>query len=366
MGMDVVNLAWKYMRRRKFSTAIKLLEAKAEIYEDSFEYYLCLGTACLYVGDVGSAVTNYALARKIKITDTRLILGQAAIYLRRGDTDRALQYYMEVKDNEPNNQIANDALEFIRARGDYDTICRWVDTGRIEQFYPPLGVNPDRVASVVVPVAALILLTLFIVGLPLKNRKQEAFRKDLSELALTKDETARPQETDLSTQNVKYILSSRQIKESYEKAQTYFQENRDNAAQIEVNRILNSNAAVSIKQKALVLMSYFETPTFDTLSDSPSFAQVDEDPVLYLNCWVVWGGKISDASMYDDGSYRCRLLVDYDTGEKLTGIANVRFEDNPDIETDKPVKILARIQQEDDKVYLKGRIVYQSVKNGLK
>ena len=122
MGMDVVNLAWKYMRRRKFSTALKLLESKAEIYEDSFEYYFCLGTACLYVGDVGSAVTNYALARKIKITDTRLLIGQAAIYLRRGDTDRALQYYMEVKDNEPNNQIANDALEFIRARGDYDTM----------------------------------------------------------------------------------------------------------------------------------------------------------------------------------------------------------------------------------------------------
>ena len=60
-----------------------------EIYEDNYEFYLTLGIACLYVGDIGAASSYFQLARRIKLTDTRLLMGQAAIFLRRGDTARA-------------------------------------------------------------------------------------------------------------------------------------------------------------------------------------------------------------------------------------------------------------------------------------
>ncbi len=85
MAQDVLTIAWKFMRRRKFATAIRLLEGRKEIYEGNFEYYLALGIACLYAGDIGYAVVNFQQARNLKLTDTRLLLGQAAIFLRRGD-----------------------------------------------------------------------------------------------------------------------------------------------------------------------------------------------------------------------------------------------------------------------------------------
>ena len=68
----------------------------------------------MYIGDFGSASYNLQQARKIKMSDVRLLLGQAIIFLRRGDTKKALEYYLEVKDNEPANKIADDAIEFIR------------------------------------------------------------------------------------------------------------------------------------------------------------------------------------------------------------------------------------------------------------
>ena len=105
MAQDVLSVAWKFMRKRQFATAIKLLEGRAETYEDNFEYYLITGIACLYVGDFGAAGSYFQRARRIKITDTRLLLGQAAIYLRRGDTDRALQYYLEIKENDASNKF---------------------------------------------------------------------------------------------------------------------------------------------------------------------------------------------------------------------------------------------------------------------
>src|SRR5574344_1752879 len=144
MAKDALSLAWNGMKCRHFATAIKRLESRADVYEENFEYYLTLGIACLYVGDIGASSSYFQMARRIKLTDTRLLLGQAAIFLRRGDTARALQYYLEILENDPQNKTADEAVEFIRVDGKYDTICRWVDAGKIEQFYAPLGANPDR------------------------------------------------------------------------------------------------------------------------------------------------------------------------------------------------------------------------------
>ncbi|MCQ2589816.1 MAG: hypothetical protein MJ179_05275 [Treponema sp.] len=365
MAQDVLTLAWKYMRRRKFSTALNLLESKAEVYEDDFEYYLVLGIACLYAGDIGSATSSFQVARRIKMTDPRLLLGQAAIFLRRGDTDRALQYYLEVREYDPANQIATDAIEFIRTRGDFDTICRWADTGRLEQFYPPLGVNPDRTAGIVIPIVALVLGIVVAFSLIPRNNYADGKRKDLTELTLTKEEEKAPQETDLSTQSFKYILSNKQITESYSNILMYFQARRDNAVQIEINRLLNSNAKLTIKQKVSILMTYLETPTFDSITDVPTYAQVDKDAALYLDCYVDWAGRISDAVVSDDGTYTCRLLVGYESGEKIDGIVNVRFDKDPKIVPDQSVRILGKLCQEDKKIFLQGKAVYQSVKEGL-
>lgn len=354
------------MCRRDFSTAIKMLESRSDTYENNFEYFLMLGTACLYVGDTGSAITNFQYARQIRMTDSRLLLGQAAIYLRRGDTDRALQYYMEIKDNDPENKIALNAIEFIRTRGDYDTICRWVDTGRIKQFYPPLGKNPKTVIkTIIISAAVVIVLGIGIAFLPKKVQYYDGTRKNMADFALTSTESRKPQESDLSTQSYHYILTDKEIKKSYENILRYFQDRRDNAAQIEINRILNSNATLSIKQKAQIVMGYLEIPNFDTITDVPEYAQVEKDSALYLDCWVKWSGKITEAMDNEDGSYSCKLLVGYETGEKVDGIVTVKFSHNPNIASDLPVVILGKLMMEDGKIYIKGRAVYQSAKNGM-
>lgn len=141
MTRDVLDVAASLMKRRRFNRAIVMLENRSDIYEGNFDYYILLAVSYLYVGDTGAAASYFQRARKIKLTDTTLLLGQAALFLRRGDTKRAIEYYMEALDNDPANKVALSALEFIKEHGDYDTICRWVDTGRIAQFYPPYGAS---------------------------------------------------------------------------------------------------------------------------------------------------------------------------------------------------------------------------------
>ncbi|MCI5607701.1 MAG: hypothetical protein MR420_09690 [Spirochaetia bacterium] len=361
MSKDALSIAWTEMRRRHFATAIKILENRRDIYEDNFEYYLTLGIACLYAGDIGFASSYFQKARNIKLTDTRLLLGQAAIFLRRRDLNRALQYYLEIKENEPGNKIATDAIEFIRTSGDYDRICRWIDTGRIEQFYPPLGPNPDKIAKItgfsVLIVALCVTLIILIPGKP----KYTGSRADLTILSLTEDELNSPKEKNLSSQSYNYILSNKEITKKYSDALKYFQEGRDNAALIEINTILNSDATLSIKQKAQVLMGYLEIPDFDTIKDVPSFINVSKNPSIYLDCWVDWGGKISNVNINENGSFTCDLLIGDEDLQHYEGTVNVRFDSKPNIQVNQYVKILGKISKDGNNIYLAGRSVYQSI-----
>lgn len=363
MAKDAIGIAEYLMRRRQFDKAIDILEVRAAYYEGNLRYFVLLGTAYLYTGDTGSATVNFQKARGISLTDINLLLGQAAIFLRRGDTDRAINYYMDILDKDPSNKTAFKAMEFIRTHGDFDTICKWNDSGKLKKFYPPLGFNPNRVWDFVFPVLACAL-GFFIVFKAVNFKGRPLFqaerRTDLSAFNLSIDERASAQESDLSSGAYRYILSAKEINSSYEKALKYFQGYSDNLSQIEINRILNSNASLVIKRKARALMGYLESPSFDTIKDSPSFEDVESESPLYLDCWVSWSGRISNV-VRTETSFECDFLVGYETMEKLEGIVRLRFAFPPDVVLDKPVSVLAKISSDGGKLLLEGKSVYQSV-----
>ena len=89
----------------------------------------------------------------------RGLAAQAALHLRRGDTHQAVEYYLEALEYAPNHALARKSLDFIRKRGDAETIEALVETGKIARFYPRPrpGVNPAAVGigrDVAVGVAA--------------------------------------------------------------------------------------------------------------------------------------------------------------------------------------------------------------------
>ncbi|MBQ9630757.1 MAG: tetratricopeptide repeat protein [Treponema sp.] len=363
MAKDALSIASKMMRRRQFSLAIKLLDGRSDVYEGNFNYYFLLGQACLYAGDAGTASSYFQKAREIKITDVNLLLAQAALFLRRGQTDRAIQYYLEALENDPQNQIAKDALDFIRTKGDYTTICQWVDSGKIEKFYPPLPKSSFKNFGVIVLPLLALVLGFFVMYAFISNRSYaRGNRADLSSIELTQDER-RFAKVDENT-SAPYQMSSREISESYENAQRYFQSYRDNAAQKEINRILYSNALPSIKQKARLLMEYLSEPTFDTITDNPEYEDVVKNPMLYIDCYVVWSGRVSNAVMQGE-NFRCDFLVGYETMEKVKGIVPLYFQSNPGIQNTKGVKVLGRIRLQNDRFFLDGIAVYQSVNDLL-
>ncbi|MBQ0050502.1 MAG: tetratricopeptide repeat protein [Treponema sp.] len=350
---------------------ISLLEEgrNPEIFRDSFFYFLTAGLACLYLGDTGSASSYFQRARHIRMTDPTLLNAQAVLYLRRGDTEKAIQYYLDVLEYDPDNKTALSAMEFLKTHGSYEEICKLVDTGEIEKFYPPLGVNPDTVKRIGLSVLAGIVLAILlfnITNLTTLSKRFNFSKKtpgDLSSLFLTLDERKNPQQKDLSNAVFRYILNDKQILKTYENAVQYYGAGRENAAQVEVNRLLNSNASDAIKQNANTVASYFQEQSFDSLVDNFGYSDVAQDPVLYLGCWVVWSGRVSNA-VTEGKSYRCDLLVGYENMDRVEGFVPLYFDEAPvpAIDGERPVRVLARIESKDGKLVLSGRAVYQPLK----
>lgn len=378
----VLDKARSLLRRRKFSHVISILESgqNPDIYSDNFDYFIIAGTACLYLGDIGSASVYFQRARHIRLTDSTLLNAQAVIFLHRGDTEKAINYYVDVLDNDPENKIALEALEFIRNHGTYEEVCRAIDSGEIKKFYPPLGVNPDWIRRIVLSAACGVLIavgilnfknfTNFVRGYQSRPYSYKSSNSkdgvDLSSLYLTVEEIENPHKSDLSVGTYKFILSDKDIKKSYDLAIKYFHDHKENASRVEINRLLNSNASDEIKGKAKMIESYFSEPTFDSLSDNSdniSYSEVAKEPELYIGCTVHWSGRIANAVLEED-SLRCNLLVGYDNMDKLDGITPLVFEKAPEppIDGERAVQVLAKISVEDSKILLEGKTVYQAVK----
>ena len=372
MKRSVIEQARKLIKRRKFGMAVRLLTSHSSSYRGSFEYYLALGTSYLYLDDDGNAAQYYEAARKIHINSSELLLGQAAIFLRRGDNIKAVEYYLDVQNMDPGNKAARAAIDFIRTDGrDFMNVQRMKSNGKIRKFYPQLGPNPDTIRNCVLGGILVLGLTAFLISVwPAEKVQWKGKRGDLSSLEITPGEKKDALSKDFTSNAVHYLMDNDTVVKCLENAVMYFQNDRDNRAKVEINRILNSNATVSIKSKASVVESYLfqgeHEPRIDRLDDKDNFSytDVEEDHILYNGCYVAWTGTIANPEELDDGSWKCVLFVGYHKGIHVEGTVDVVFRPQyrSPINPERPIKILGVVMEKNGKIMLDGRSVYQPVK----
>lgn len=378
MAASILEQAKKQFARGNYQQVIQLLQphvtqyvtsgdSKDSLYNASFNksfpFYLYLGLACLHAGDIGGAVDYLTCARRIKMTDPDLLCAQAVLFLRRGDTARAIDYYLEAVEYNPNHALARDGLEFIRTHNTPEAIGEAVEAGEIKKYYPRPGVqtyHKKRLAVFAgaggIALAAVIVI-LLLIKFPINfDFKVRGTRADLSSLMLLSEEKARPIDT---SGTYRYSLSEKEVLKAYQNAQKYFQNSQDNLAQIEVNRILSSNAAQSIKYKARLLMGYFAVPGFDTVRDIPAYSDVRADIPLYLDCWTIWSG-IATNIQTDGENTSFDLLVGYGDRVQLEGVVPVFCNFSVRIDSERPIEILGKIQQRGGVLFLKASGIHQS------
>jgi hypothetical protein len=291
----------------------------------------------------------------------------AVLHLRRKETDRAVDLYLEVQDQDPKNPVARRALLFIRRYAGQDRIAEWLESGELFRLYPPLPSIPPDPSRAVLPAviiagalaAAFVLLLRFhVITLP----GSRGTRPLISGTALEQVDRERPAETGGV---YRYILTRNEVLQYYDQGLSLFTEYRDEAARFTFNRLIESNAAEGIKNKARTVISYMEIPGFDTFrrQDNFAYAEVVKDPVLYRGCHVIWRGMATNIQTFNTQT-SFDFLIGYDTRQSLEGIVQVTFDRAVAINPERPLEVLGRVVpasgDRGQELRLEGAAIHQS------
>jgi tetratricopeptide (TPR) repeat protein len=348
--------ASRLLRARRFSEVISLLEPQVFLYRENFGFYYLLGVACLYVGDYGGAHSYLQRAEQIRPGRVGVLLGLAAVNLRRREVPQALQHWLRVLDEEPGNRAARRGLELVRRTEDPGDFVAMAESGRLRRFYPPLGFRLPRWIIVVVAVAVVAVgLGLTLPDLIERRSQVSLPTREGSEF------TALPDDEDLTNfeGSYRYVLTPEQVEETFSRAGAYFNDFRDNLAQREVNRLRLSNAGNLVKERARLLESYFRAPTFVTFEDNLSYAEVAAEPWLYDKCYVRWSGQTSNVVITDE-AITFTLLVGYEDERVLEGTVPVTVPFAAEVEAG-PVELIGRISWEDEQLALEATSIRRIV-----
>jgi tetratricopeptide (TPR) repeat protein len=341
----VLAKAVRFARRRKYAAAIKLLEAEVFSYSDSWQFPYILGLCYLKSGDAGSA---YPLLRRASEKDDRQcgpFLALAALHMRRGESVKAISFYLRVRDFDEGNRIARRGLKILERHG--GNLTAWQHEKQIAALYPAFPLAPVSPKTVVLVLLVFALPALGLGAASLVRRGvirlpqiERPMRDGLLAASLTPEEKNAPAGTEGT---FRFVLTGKEILDSFEKGRTLFNQGRDDAARVEMNRILESNAAATIKNKARILITYMEDSDFTSLKDRFSFAQVEADPYLFRDCSVIWQGMAVNLETADTAT-AFNLFVGYDTkNARLEGTARVRFPFAVPVNTEKPLEVLGRV-----------------------
>jgi hypothetical protein len=348
MKLDpILTKASKLARSGKYEAAIRVLQPEVNRYHGSFNYFYLLGSSCLRAGDFGGALTYFRLAHDVKTKDPLAILGLAVLYLRRGDTDRAVDYYLDILETDERNRVAKKAMKVIRKQAGTDDFPAWLETGKLPSLYPPIPFPGFSRQDILRAVAALLAVCVLSFGILVKIKllpnpfNPRGSRQGIESFSLTSEDRRAPVQTGGS---YRYELSRIQVLETYEKALSLFTSHRDEAARVSLNRILGSNAADGLKNRAHIIISYMDTPGFDTFkrSDNAAYQDVIQDTLLYEGVHVIWRGIATNIEIIDYKT-ACIFLVVYDTRISLEGMVPVSFDHVISINPERPLELLGRI-----------------------
>lgn len=310
------------------------------MYREDARFCYLLGAAYLHRSDTGGAYSYLRRAQSLDFRNPEAAMGLAAVHLKRGETDKAVQLYVDILERSPSYQKARKALECLRREEGLDEFMA-SPRGRALLFPGPKA----SAAPALMALGALagIALAGFLIVLGLKSiREAKPQRPGISAIELSGDERQSPV---TASGEFELVLTEKEALEGFDRAKELFGQYRDEAALVELNRLLLSNASRQVKAKAEALALYVRSPSFLTMPDRFAWADVQPNPRLYEGVAVIWKGMPANIRALDgDGGQAFDLLVGYHDGRKLEGIVGVRVPFALSMDPERPIEVLARVR----------------------
>ncbi|ADK81171.1 tetratricopeptide repeat protein [Sediminispirochaeta smaragdinae] len=339
MATKPFSKAAKFFRQRHYEQVIRLLEPQVFRFRESFNFYYLLGFSCLHMGDFGSAYTYLKRGHDIKPTDIETLLGLASVHLKRQETAKAIELWLEVLDSDRKNQYALRGLRLLKKNSDPEFIIDYTESGKLERLIP----QPARTFPLYRLLLAILLAGVVAVLLLVAPFSPLRITKSVSETYLPAlDIGDIPKLTEVEKSNHPFSFSEMEIQELFESMGRYFRAGRDNMVRREINRILLSNASEPVREKARFLIASLKAPSFSNFKDNFAYREVIKEPALYAGCHVAWKGAVSNLQI-GEHAIQFDLLVGYETGRVLEGQVPVTLPFSVRIDPELPIEVLGSV-----------------------
>jgi hypothetical protein len=306
-------------------------------YRENFEYFQMLGFSCLHAADFGGAFSYISRAYQLNDADPSVLLGLAAVHFRRAENESALKRWLEVLETHPTNTIARRGLELLRKGMTPDALQEYIDSGKLKGLFPPLPRRVSIAPILIAGLSVLVLAGIAVMAIRLGGPRGPQ-RPGISVIEIPSDLSSF---IDIGT-DYPFVLTEKEVRQGFQKAKSELLGYRDNLAVVDINRILLSNAAPAVKERARMLKGFVTQSTFDTVKDTYTYAAVIKQPALYDGASVVWKGKVANLKVAKD-SIGFDLLVGYDQEKQLEGIMPVTVPFAADLANGSAVEVLGQV-----------------------
>jgi tetratricopeptide (TPR) repeat protein len=348
MPERLIQKATRLLKSRRYTAVIDILEPQIFKYRNNFQYYYLLGVSCLYADDIKGADSYLNRARQLKSDDTNCLLGLAAVHLKRMELEEAIKIWLEVLDRDKDNRIARRGLNAVRR--DNRVINITEKQNRLIQLYPPI---PSKAPLLPIMIVVGFVIVLF-VTVPLLLKNLRGVRPELRNIEFPE---VRASMVDREG-SYRYQMSLKEIEAAFKKARELFNQYRDNLSLVEINRLLHSNAPEDVKNTARILKDYIKKPNFSTLKDSFTLSQIQEDPYLYQDCYVIWKGKLVNL-IVEPTQIRFDFLVGYHDEEELEGIVAVTLDFAASLKNGDNLELLGQVRYVNETLSLWGVSIHK-------
>ncbi|MBN1696087.1 MAG: hypothetical protein JW881_01125 [Spirochaetales bacterium] len=352
MPAGSLKKAKRFFASGKFSHVIRLLEPEIFRYRESFIFYSLLGTSCLYTDETGGALSYLSRAHQLNDRDISTLLGIAVIHLKKLNREEAIKTWLLVLEIDPKNKTAQRGLNIIRKIPEHEDLVEFVDSKKIYSLYPKRKsrgfANTVLISTILLVVSFTGIIVVRYVKLPEKKTRPE-----IEQFILPDSRSSLIQLND----DFPFIFTDAEVRTVFNRAKSLFIEYRDNRALVEINRLLNSNAAPEVKVTAGAMKDHVIEPDFSTIRDSYSLEVVLKQPYLYDNCFVRWKGKVGGLEIGDEA-----IRFDFWVGDTHTfeGVIPVLLDFGALLENGQTIEVLGSIETIDRQNFiLKGRAIHR-------
>ena len=325
----------------KYNDVLRLLEPLIFDYSESKTFFYLLGYSCLYSMDFHGADSYLTKLLRLDRGNLHGQLGMALIHLKREELKEAAADYLRIIEIHPKSKEAKRGLEYLKKSKETDRILNFFDNGKFVKLLP--RESRKKPASIrLLQISAVIIAVFFAAGAAgykMYGFFQKPDRIELSDISL--DDIQKYE----SDEEGYLFLSENEIKQGLKNVFSYIDKYRDNLAQLEINKLLLSNASNEVKGKASVLEKILTEPKFNNFKDNFTYDQVIEFPALYENCFVVWTGRAANISITEE-KISFDFLVGYEDGKILEGIVDAYLTFSTSVYQNMPVELLGKIESD--------------------